>query len=358
MQRIKNLGSFLQAYGLMETLIKLGNTVEFIDIPKGEGYKNNFCISDKKDKNLILDKINKMFYISNIKSFKKRHTNYFNKEYSNYLEKYLHISNDKNYGECDCLVIGSDEVFNCLNYEEGFTTDTFGTYKKAKKTISYAASCGWTKLEFLSSEQKKKISNALKNMKAISVRDKNTKNFVEGLVDTKVEMHLDPVLISDFDTLFEKPSKKLVADKYILIYGYYNRISDLKCIKEIKKIAKNKKCKLIALGAPQYWCDDYITIDPKYIMDVFQNAESVITDTYHGTILSIKAEKKFITFIRKSNNNKLEYLLKCLKLSDRIVKKVEEIEKIANREIDFFETKKIINKEKKKSILYLRNNIK
>lgn len=357
MQRVNNLGSFLQAYGLMETITKLGNNVEFIDIPSGEKYEKNFYISDKKDKNIILDKINKLFYINNIKKYKKKHNNYFKVEFCEYLERYLKLTKKKYYGECDCLVIGSDEIFNCLNYEEGFTTEPFGTYKNTKKTISYAASCGWTKIDFLSPHQKEKLSAALKNMKGISVRDKNTKEFIKSLTSSKVEMHLDPVLVADFDNFFEKPKKKLIEDKYILIYGYYNRISDLKYINKIKRIAKKNKCKTIALGAPQYWCDDYITINPKHIIDVFQNAEFVITDTFHGTILAIKASKKFITFIRKSNNNKLKYLLEQLKLSNRIVTKAETMENVINQEIDFSEAIKIIEAEKKKSITYLKNNI-
>lgn len=357
MQRVHNLGSFLQAYGLMETINKTGKQVEFIDIPKGEPYENAIFISDKKDKNIILDKINKLFYYKNIKKYKKIHNKYYENEFENYLNKYLKLTKKISDSKCDCLVVGSDEVFNCLNYEQGFTTDTFGTYKNSSKNISYAASCGWTKIEFLSSTQKDKIKEALKNMSAISVRDLNTKHFVEKLTDKKVELHLDPVLIADFDTLFEKKEKRIIKEKYILIYGYYNRISNINYIKKIKQIAKKKKCKLVALGAPQYWCDEYITINPKHIIDVFKNAEFIITDTFHGTILSIKAQNEFITFLRKSNNNKLKFLLDYLKLSERIVTNKNEIESKLYKKIDFTETNRIIESEKKKSKDYLKNNI-
>lgn len=71
MQRVPNLGSFMQAYGLKKTIEELGNEVEFIDFPKGENPGQLEYGSDKKEINFIKEKIIKVRYIKNIKAYKK-----------------------------------------------------------------------------------------------------------------------------------------------------------------------------------------------------------------------------------------------------------------------------------------------
>lgn len=48
-------------------------------------------------------------------------------------------------------------------------------------------------------------------------------------------------------------------------------------------------------------------------------ADYVITDTFHGTVFSIKMNTKFCTLVRDSNRNKLEALLNKLDKLDKIL---------------------------------------
>ena len=64
----------------------------------------------------------------------------------------LGITDEMNYNPTvDCLVIGSDEVFNCIqkNSNVGYSPELFGKNNHAKKLITYAASFGNTTLEKL-----------------------------------------------------------------------------------------------------------------------------------------------------------------------------------------------------------------
>lgn len=64
----------------------------------------------------------------------------------------LGVTEEMNYNpELDCLVIGSDEVFNCIqkNSNVGYSPELFGKDNRAKKLITYAASFGNTTLEKL-----------------------------------------------------------------------------------------------------------------------------------------------------------------------------------------------------------------
>ena len=62
----------------------------------------------------------------------------------------LGITDEMNYNPTlDCLVIGSDEVFNCIqkNSNVGYSTELFGKDNRADRLITYAASFGNTTLE-------------------------------------------------------------------------------------------------------------------------------------------------------------------------------------------------------------------
>ena len=115
----------------------------------------------------------------------------------------------------DTLVIGSDEVFNCLQpYPVGYSRNLFGYEYDTSSIISYAACFGHTSFEELNKYNiAEEIAGLLLRFKAISVRDKNSQEIVLRLINKKSEIHLDPVLIYDF-----KDRKKINVelDNYIM----------------------------------------------------------------------------------------------------------------------------------------------
>lgn len=350
MQRIINYGSFLQAYGLKKTIesIDKSNKVEFID------YKFEKSIIKKTNKDTLFYKIishyNVPLYLNN-----KKYHNVLSKKYKEFL-KMINIS-EKNYNKnIDTLVIGSDEVFNCLQpYPVGYSRNLFGYEYEKKKVISYAACFGHTSLPALKEYKiDKEIGKMLKKFNAISVRDENSYKIVKELTGKNPELNLDPVLISNYD---EELKENAINEKnYILIYVYPNRLNK-KEQKYIKKFVKKYNKKIISIGSYQKIADKSIIANPFEVLNYFKNADYVITDTFHGTVFSIKMNTKFCTIIRKSNYNKLSFLLQKLKQEDRMVKELDDIEKLYNKEIDFKESNKVIENETRKSIKYLKENI-
>ena len=86
---------------------------------------------------------NKEKYLRN-----KQKKEFFNK-FKYACKHYLNITDEYHYQvPTDVLIIGSDEVFNCLqtNADVGYSLELFGKNHKSKKLISYAASFGNTTL--------------------------------------------------------------------------------------------------------------------------------------------------------------------------------------------------------------------
>ena len=90
------------------------------------------------------------------------------------------------------------------------------------------------------------------------------------------------------------------------------------------------------------------------------NSNAVVTDTFHGTILSVITHRKFVSLVRKSgygNSQKLIDLLMRLKLKDRVANNINDIETILSYDIDYSCTDKIIKEERNNTYEYLKNAI-
>ena len=363
MQRIKNYGSFLQAYGLKSMLEELGNEVHFVDYHVEEPIikSANEAKGAKRKIAKVLETlegdaplIQKMQYIVHKKNFGKKYYGLLN------------LTEKPNYNpKLDTLVIGSDEVFNCIqsNKNVGYSLELFGKDNNAKKLISYAGSFGNTTIEKLKNYNKdKEIGDLLSKFDAISVRDNNSGSIIEALTDKKVNYNLDPVLAYDYMNKCKDIPEIKVKEKYIIVYAYSGRISKEES-KYIKEFAKKRKLKIYAIGGAQSCADKFIDCSPFEVLAYFKNAEMVITDTFHGSIFSIITKRNFVTLVRKSvgtaygNEEKLTDLLKRLNLADRIEYNIEKIEEKLNNKINYAETNKIIEKAREDTMNYLRKEV-
>lgn len=347
MHRVVNYGSYLQAYGLRKMIKSLGHEVEFID------YHYNPGVTEVKPPTFL----EKVWDNKDIFRYLKRRKLY--KNFKGELDKGLGefgVTNEKNYSrEFDTLVIGSDEVFNCLQANQiGYSLDFFGKGFEDKKVISYAASFGYTTLEGLNKYQKAdEIKECLLNMSNISVRDENSRDIVEKLTKSKPFLHYDPVIVSDLSEFMtgDAPMKN-----YIIVYAYQKRLTKEE-EKYIKQFAKKHNKKIVSLGFYQKIADYNLAVPVTDVLRYFKYADFIITDTFHGTIFSIVTNNKFCTIIRKSNKNKLTSLLKGLDKDEQIVNKLSDIDKIYDKKISYKNTNNIIKKERERAIKYLKENI-
>ena len=362
MQRIKNYGSFLQAYALKTIIEELGHEVQFVDYhvekPVIEMAKNTkFSSFSKIAQTMEGDAtlVQKVQYMIHKKNFGKKYY------------KLLGLTKEFNYNpKLDTLIIGSDEVFNCIqsNTNVGFSMELFGKDHNAKKLISYAASFGNTTIGKLKKYGKfDEIKRLIEKFDNISVRDTNSGKIINEMTEKNIYYNLDPVLIYGYVNECDKVPELNINEKFMIVYAYSNRISKEES-KHIKDFAKKNKLKIYAIGGAQSCANKFIDCSPFEVLAYFKNAEIIITDTFHGSIFSIINKKKFVTLVRKSignnygNEEKLTDLLCRLKLEDRIIYDISELKKIANRDIDYSNTNKIIEEERVKAKNYLKKSIK
>lgn len=365
MQRIINYGSFLQAYALKTLLEEQGHKVQFVD------YRVGMPLIESNDANKrgVLGKVYKTFEALRYDAPLKQKLQFilYKKQFANKYFNLLGLTVQPNYTpKLDVLVIGSDEVFNCVqkNPNVGYSLELFGANNKANKLISYAASFGNTTVEKLKEYNKTgEKGDLLRKFDTISVRDENSGRTVHKLTGREVVYHLDPVLAYDYVGKCKKIPTIHSKEKYLILYAYSGRISNEESDK-ITAYAKNKGLKIYAIGGVQKCADRFVNCSPFEVLAYFANAEEVITDTFHGTIFSVITKQKFITLVRKSvgtsygNEEKLTDLLDRLGLLERIAFSIDEVFEKQNKSIDYDLVHTLIDKERIRTYEYLKQQAK
>lgn len=353
MQRVINYGSFLQAYSLKMILESMGHEVDFLDIMPGRKLSIHDNAQNSQKIN-IFEWVTSKFDAQILKRIYKvifsiRFRNKFERKWQPMLGISKRIKYETN---AETVVIGSDEVFNFAQKSSwGFSTQLFGEDINVKNKFSYAASFGFStfsdaKKEGIISE----LNISLRQLNAISVRDKNSSKIIQKIIGTEPLIHIDPTLVYEFQA--EIPDLN-IPYRYLLLYSYESRTNSEEEVNVIMSFAKDKNLKVISIGTYHHWCDKNIIVNPFEALAYFKNASYVVTDTFHGTIFSIINKKKFCTIVRNSNSEKLHSLLNQFHLQQRELTKISILSQVLEEDINYSLVDEIIAKERTRSLQYL-----
>jgi hypothetical protein len=365
MQRIFNYGSTLQGYALRRLIESSADDVSvgFVDYRPG----TPLIAAASEPQGRVGRTLSKLREYGNVDARLADKLRFFNHKRT-YAAKYfpmVGIGPEPNRDlDLDLQVIGSDEVFNCVqsNVNVGYSRDLFGHESPAKRVISYAGSFGNTTLKKIDDAGiRAELSADLTAMDAISVRDQNSSDIVSALIGVTPEIHLDPTLVYDFSTSDpEIPSERQHEGKYVIVYGYSGRLGDAENA-AIRRHADQIGARVLAFGGLQGSADEFVDCDPFTLLAYFRDAEAVITDTFHGTIFSIINEVPFATIIRRSsdhgygNEEKLGYLLDILGLRSRALNLGDDLSALLREPIDFTPVRATRLAARDRTMAYLKN---
>lgn len=366
MQRIHNYGSSLQAYALRR-LVEVARPdvmVSFVDYEPGPTLLPSGArgFEARGSAGRALSKLREY---SGVDARLRDKIRFFNHKRS-YSTRYLPLigvpANRNRDLDLDLQLIGSDEVFNCVqaNTNVGYARDLFGHGSPARRIVSYAGSFGNTTLEKIEAAGiRSQLADDFAGFSAISVRDKNSAQVVEALTGRVPEIHLDPTLIYDFAGSEPRiPSDRLYRGKYVIVYGYSGRLGAEENA-AVRRYADHMGARVLALGGLQGSAHEFIDDDPFTILARFRDAAAVITDTFHGTIFSIINEVPFATIIRASsgqgygNEEKLSFLLETLGLGSRAWTPGSDLAELFREPIDFAAVSSIRAREQVRTMDYL-----
>ena len=346
---INNYGSILQAYALQKRLRELGgNPVIIRKEAPGKGsfiYSLWAILRPQKHYSLFQrikkEKQKKKFYIKNSKI-------------SHFINTYLSVTdiNDierfkRNVSESDVFLAGSDQIWNVLNS----TLSSWYSlqWMDSKKKYSYAASIGLDKLTEL---QNKLYFDGLAEFQTISLRESQAVKLLTPLFKGKnVRQDLDPTLLFDGSFWRKMESERLIKEPYVFVYMLR---PDMNVIELAKQVAKKKGNKVIYTGLYSDKMSGVTTIcdaGVEEFLSYIDNAEAVITNSFHGTVFSVLFNKPFLSVKLETTSSRVESFLSMTGLESRLVEAPCPRNSIP--EVDYERVEHILELERKKSLDYL-----
>jgi hypothetical protein len=250
--------------------------------------------------------------------------------------------------EADCYITGSDQVWNVFN---GIKREFFLDFGDEKiKRVSYAASIG---IYDVSKKNKEEFIKLIKRFKKISVRENQSKIFIEKESNIKCCVNIDPVFLQSKERWAQIANKANLCEKYILCYPILHHPLLNEALKKLKDSTGYKVIILNPDARTKIKGDKIIrNAGPKEFLDLFQNAEFILTTSFHGVAFSIINEKKFFSFINPHAPSRINNILNILDLEDRIVTDINDIRR---DDINYSNVNKLKKIEVDKSIKYLKD---
>ena len=322
---VYNLGASLQAYALLHYLEGKGHDVQIID------YKPDYLSRHYKlwvVANPIFDKplIKQLYLLAKLPArlwaLRRK------KVFDTFTTKYLKLTKRYNSYEelktdaphADCYIAGSDQIWNTL-FPNGRDAAFYMDFGAADvKRISYAASFA---TPTVAPEYREFVSNKLKGIDAISIREKTSLPLLAELGRGDGVAVCDPVFLLSRDewnaTLDLEKSSINTKDKYLLVY-----LTDKG--PQIEQIAQTiKLCtgwKIYSVGGIKTQCADksFTTAGPLDFVQLIRDAQFVISNSFHATAFSLIMETKFCVVNRADAiNERMKSILEDYGLSHRLV---------------------------------------
>lgn len=349
---VSNQGAQLQMYALTKKLEEMGNEVKTLTY-----HKNYDFFPDQEKRNQISIKsipyIFKNFVIKKGVALTWHNTKKYLKN-KKFRENNFVLQNYAT-ADIDCAVVGSDEV---LSIECGANMMMYGHCVNTNYVFSYAAAFGQTDVELLAKYHcTELVRSGLEKMFRVAVRDEKSADTVLKLTGKKPEIVCDPVLLYDFSNTHTeyKPIKK----PYLVVYAYDKNMNDPEEIKAIRAYAKENGLLIVSPGTYHKWCDINIACDCLQWIEYMRNAQAIITDTFHGTILSIITNRPMAIKVRHINTNKLNALINEFQLNERKVEHfdADALKRIFSQDVNFELVNSIWEDKQRKGEEYIKNTL-
>lgn len=284
--RAINYGAVMQAHSLSERLKKEfpDDTVEIIDYncrarelfklkcPVVFLYRRSIKEGfEKLRQTLVFNKFIKRLRLSKSLLGKERTD----------VEDYI----SKNY---DVLIVGSDAVFNWNDI--GLPNLYFAGDISVKYKMTYAASAHLQKYGLVNDAQKDYLKKSLDDFNYIGVRDASSEKFVMMFSENEnINHNCDPTVFLDMNFPEDNLKKKLKKHRFdfnkktIFVMLMHPQIAEM-----VRK-HYGDEYQIVALMDGNKYADIYLyDLNPYEWAHVFSYGSMLVTDYFHGTMLSLK----------------------------------------------------------------------
>lgn len=305
-----NYGGLLQAFALPFVIQKhIGIPAEQIRYSQ-QNTDTDLCTSKSK-KSLSIYQLGINFFsalTSNKRSIRKESFLEFMNDIPHSRNIYSHETIQQCNSNYEIFICGGDQIWNGEMVGEHLDVYTLQFVNQGLKKIAYSPSVA---ISHMSKQVEDCLGKGLLGIDRISVREKRSLDILKRLSDKKIEVVVDPVLLLTKSEWLEQSRPTKINGKYILCYLLGDSITQRKAVEIISKRLKLRivtfphilvnnvrKCDLFFGDIKDY------TSGPRQFLDLINNAEFVITDSFHACVFSMIFETPFIVFERNKPSEK------------------------------------------------------
>lgn len=357
-----NYGGILQAYALQTVLKNMGHEVAIIDkspyVKNLPLYKLPYSYSKRFIQKYILKK--------NIKIFTEKHYNQTYKIISRDIQSF--IDNNINrievedlsqlgHNRFDALVVGSDQIWRASYYAQ-IENAYFDFAKKWDvKRISYAPSFGKDVWEY-SPKQTERCKELLHNFNAVSVREDSGVELCKVHFDKQAKHVLDPTMLLEVDHYRKQFINRRAEKSNGTLLNYILDNTDEKTA-FIDMLATEKEIITFRVNAVSEELfaniEDRIKPPVEKWLGGFEDAEFVVTDSFHACVFSIIFNVEFIVVANKDRGYaRFKSILALFDLEDRLIYDVKYWNSNDKKQIDWDKVNSRLDELRNESLLFLQ----
>ena len=353
---ISNYGSVLQSIATIAVLEKLGVDCEIIDYQRPDERGLAGVLTQLNGKSGFDSLLKKLAYIAvryPIESYAQVRFDRMRKKYLRMTPRCSSYEDLKSL-TADAFMTGSDQVWGPVmngRFDSAYFLQFVG---ESSRKIAYAASFGKTKF---SEETIDAYKSLLASYDKIAVRENSAVALLQewGLTNC-IGQVLDPTLLLNKQEwkgllVTDEDQQKYSTRKYILVYQIHN---DPKLSDYAKKLAAHTGYELLRVnplfhqrvrGGNFICCPDL-----GEFLSLIDNAQCIVTDSFHGTCFSINFGKQFIEILpNNATGTRNLSILELMGLSDRILRDTNDFS-LADDLIDYEKVEETLTREREKSI--------
>ena len=311
----------LQAYALQELIKNSGHEVWIVDYRPSYMKRSRPCLKRWMfTHGRALSTIKRYFKIT-----RKEQKSY--DKYEDFIQSYMNLTNvchtdiDLSRACCnfDYIILGSDQIWN--SKFNGNDPVWFGNIPNFKgKYILYAVSSGNKKIN---GKFKNLLLQNIQKYSAMSVRESDLIMEISEIIPDTIDVPvvLDPSLMVNPE-IWKKWQKPVRTDKYVMTYQARQDENVFRIAKELANQISHG-CKIISVD---FWENSFrkgienAIISPAEFVSLINNAQCVVTTSFHGTAFSIICHTPFYTIrLNDGADGRSEELLGKLDLLDRML---------------------------------------
>jgi hypothetical protein len=350
--RANNYGCVFQAYGLQKVLETLGTEPAIIDYI-GASNEPSILAPCSTYKNIIANCAQVLRYkktTARVKGFREFRSRFLKLSADSFDSCHKMRRAGKGY---DALICGSDQIWRDLgNYDWTRTYYLDFVDSTEVKRVAYAPSFG---VSTISETFKQTVKPLIENIQFLSVREETGRQIIRDTTGREAEVVLDPTLLLDRNEWLSISLPARISGPYILVYTLSQKREFRDLVSHVKQKTRLPVVVISASALNLVSGADHVLYDvcPREFIGLFADASCVCTNSFHGTVFSIINRLPFWTTPHRHTNSRIADLLQRLGLPERQVVGEDSLPD-APLEIDYAKAEHLLDKERSKSVSFLR----